>query len=203
MVNNDIIKKVYENANPVQQHLFSSFQFHKKLHDLAAKYNITLEAQLSVFVYTVGDIVLGLYKTADTVPLLQQELDIEPRTAALLGADILELLAPLSNPDWKPVPDVMNGLDSNSSAIPTQSPALPTAPEPLHTYAEDLSAARGERVPSYQPTPIPAREPSYTSTQSDIRQPLSQIPTYNTPVPPIAPVSAAPAANQPRWSSDN
>jgi hypothetical protein len=209
MVNNDIIKEVYEHATPIQRHLFSSVAFHEKLQQLALKHAIQSEAQLNLFVYTIGDIVLGLYKTADTVPLLQQELGIDPRTAALLGADVLELLTPLSDPNWKPPveEEVGTGLVEATAApvAPTATAAVVTAPEPLHTYAADLSAARGERIPSYQPTPTvtPVSEPGYTSSQSDLRQPLSQIPSYSTPVAPIAPVSAVPAADQPRWSSDN
>lgn len=211
MVSNDIIKKVYDNATPIQQKLFASSDFHQKLDELATKYNLQSKEQTTLFIFTVGDIVLGLYKIADTVPLLQQELGIDPRTAALLGADVLEFLAPLSNPNWQPPveeetvePEVATpavAVTVTAASIPAVAPVA--APEPLHTYAEDLSTARGERVPSYQPTTTPAREPSYVSTQSDIRPPLSQIPTYNTPLAPIAPVSAAPAANQPRWSSDN
>ena len=49
-----------------------------------------------------GDIILGFYKIEDTIPLLQQELEINEANARQLGGEVQDFLAPLSDPTWQP-----------------------------------------------------------------------------------------------------
>jgi hypothetical protein len=148
----------------------------------------------------IGDIILGFYKIEDTVPLLQQELGIDPRTAALLGADVLEFLAPLSDPNWQP-PTEEEEVDTPSTttaATITSTPIAPisTEPEPLRTMRSDMDEAR-EQLPSYQPTAAP--EPVYQSSQPA----LSSVPSYTTPGNMVPnPTAKAVDSGRPRWSSE-
>lgn len=169
------------------------------------------EEKVDAGLLLIGDIILGFYKIEDTVPLLQQELNLDPKTAALLGAEVLEFLAPLSDPNWQPLEDE----DEISENIPAPEAAISRipikAPAPLHTFASDMAIARNEQpvevntpvyatAPTYQAAP----EPVYQSTQPNPVSPvLSSIPSYTTPnTPTPAPVPPPPAPDRPRWSTD-
>lgn len=90
-----------KNASAAKIHLYNSPESGAALRSVAQKNNIYTNKELyRKFALTVGDIILGFYKIEDTVPLLQQELGLEPRAAALLGADVLDFLAPLSDPQF-------------------------------------------------------------------------------------------------------
>ena len=165
----------------------------------------------------VGDIILGFYKVEDTVPLLQQELGLNAKTAALLGADVLDFLAPLSDPTFV-VPTeepeeveqveeiVTNEMESVVSHLhttpatsqPVVTPVVsyrpPTTTPSVHTMATDATAARAGYQSAIE------IEPTYRSEQPDMRKTLSDLPSYanpsntmpqsSTPKPPIDP---------PRW----
>lgn len=103
MIDRDTTWNVYTKSNSKQKYLFSSKESDNKLFSIAQKYDIDKDEETNkLFTITVGDIILGFYKIEDTVPLLQQELGLDPRTAALLGADVLDFLSPLSDPNWQP-----------------------------------------------------------------------------------------------------
>lgn len=230
MIDNSIRDKVKVNASLAQDYLYSSPTSGLTLWRLAEKYK--LQENYKVFAITIGDIILGFYKIEDTVPLLQQELGIDPKTAALLGAEVLEFLAPLNDPNWQPpreeegqeetnemtVPSVtvparpINITSVPPVAVPTPSvqsvpnvaPVVQTTPTvpPVATSAPTPAYAVPYE-PAYQPSPeVP--EPTYQSSQNDIRPgrgPLGEVPTYVPPVAPVAPPTP-PAADRPRWSTD-
>ncbi len=212
----------------------------------------------------VGDIVLGFYRVEDTVPLLQQELGLDPRTAALLGADIIDFLAPLSDPDWQPpttetrdvtsnipktpevsspepkgvIPESRESTDAqdNTFNIPIRNgdaatpvtqptsivstPFLPTKKEQVVTQAPSAipiieRPPTATNKPSTTPSPFdtprpmppqaPASsqfhfEPIYQSTQPNTRQPLSDVPTYQTPQTIPQPTNAS--TEPPRWETE-
>jgi hypothetical protein len=188
------------------------------------------EETYATFVLTIGDVILGFYKIEDTVPLLQQELGLDPKTAALLGAEVLEFLAPLSDPTWQPPveeseDDVMErgdmppvAPDVAVSRIPVKAPAFygesfttpsptPIAVAPAAPIYTPPAPATTTPVytPSYEsaPTPLPTPEPVYQSSQpTSIRPPLSSIPSYTPPAIPPTPVPQPPAPDRPRWSTD-
>lgn len=154
----------------------------------------------------VGDIILGFYQVKDTVPLLQQELGVDPRTAALLGADVLEFLAPLSDPHWQPPAE-----DSPTPKLPppvatpfaattvTLPPVPPAAATPAIATFTAPAAAPALSFPSYQPT---AAEPIYHAAPlTPAATPLSGTPSYLTETPTANP-TATPQIDRPRWSSE-
>jgi hypothetical protein len=183
------------------------------------------EEQIETGIVLLGDITLGFYRTEDTVPLLQQELGLDPKTAALLGAEVIEFLTPLSDPNWQP-PVEMADVDEDEdlkditdNEVPTITPVVNHIPEkapalalnPIHTLASDMATVRNVITPSpnvstgsitpstytnvSEPTPV------YQSTQP-VPKPLSTIPSY-TPAPtPPAPVAPPPVPDRPRWSTE-
>ncbi len=212
MITQEIRDRAYQNLSKTGAYLYSYTKPALELKNISEKYNVA--EKHPIFIMTVGDIILGFYKIEDTVPLLQQELGLDPKTAALLGAEVLEFLTPLSDPNWQPSEDE-NGEDETSGYIPT--PEAPVnripikAPAPLHTFASDMAIVRNEQpvevytpvsapIPTYQATP----EPVYQSTQPNPVSPaLSSIPSYTTPdTPTPAPVPPPPAPDRPRWSTD-
>ncbi len=101
MVTKDIRNQTFEKGNAVQQFLYADSSCGLKQIAIAQKNNFHTNKDLyRKFALTVGDIILGFYKVEDTVPLLQQELALDPRAAALLGTDVLDFLAPLSDPQF-------------------------------------------------------------------------------------------------------
>ncbi|MFM2424197.1 MAG: hypothetical protein RLZZ70_588 [Candidatus Parcubacteria bacterium] len=208
MITSEIRNQYYEHSSDVQRFLYSHPKAGSILNKISNN-NYFSHEKKSIFVLTVGDIILGFYKIEDTVPLLQQELGLDPATAAALGAEVLDFLAPLSDPNWEPpVEDSDEESEEVSNPpinIPVKSPALYTTPVPLHTLASDMDVVRnGVAVTENQPTysAIAPHEPvAYRSTQPS-RQPLEDIPTY-TPTPTQITETITPAApDRPRWSSD-
>ncbi len=202
----------------------------QKLVYLYAKTNPHLRVLLEQFslpaekieagIVLLGDIILGFYKTEDTVPLLQQELELDPKTAALLGAEVLEFLTTLASPDWQPPADAPRVTEPEANRIPIKSPALfgtPSTPEPVATpmpvpQSAPMVSPLATETPVYEPTPTsyvstPAPTPVYQSTQpvttpTPAPAPLSTIPSYTpTPTPPT-PVAPVTAPDRPRWSTE-
>ena len=204
---------------------------------ISQKYNFREDEVYKKFAITVGDIILGFYNIEDTVPLLQQELRLDPRTAALLGADVLEFLAPLSDPNWQP-PEGFEPIDSEEedselSQIPVRlkevveqnriaiQPILPNIPTPATPF--DTTRVTPDIAPYVAPVVPPLRtmaddmthpaeqreglvgglnyEPVYTSSQDNLRRPISDTPNYVTPIPPRPPQNQnRPSVEEPpRW----
>lgn len=219
--------QVLSGARKSIQHLWNDKELKLSLLETSVRYNLP---SVKSFMVTAYDIVLGFYKIEDTVPLLQQELELDPKTAALLGAEVLEFLAPLSDPNWQPPVeenedqpnDVMNDLNTavepEASRIPIKSPALfgtPSTPESVATpmpipQPAPMVNPLATETPVYEPTPAsyvstPTPTPVYQSTQpvtTPAPAPLSTIPSYTpAPTPPI-PVAPTLAPDRPRWSTE-
>jgi hypothetical protein len=178
---------------------------------LCQKNGIVDEVAIETCHSLLGDINLGFYKIGDTVPLLQQELKIDARTAALLGADVIDFLTKVSDSNFiipnetlPPAADTVTIATDRpesttwtppvSTAQPIASPYVPTpnvAPE-IHTMASDANAARAQFEP--------VTEPVYSSEQPVIRKNLSDTPSYATPFD-QAPRDTTPKApiEPPRW----
>ncbi len=105
-ITQEIRKEASGQQTHAQQFLYKHPSSGGKLFSIAQIYNLSSEESYVIFASTVGDIILGFYKIEDTVPLLQQELELDAKTAALLGADVLDFLAPLSDPNWQPPVEV-------------------------------------------------------------------------------------------------
>lgn len=199
-------------AKPVQQYLYGSPFSGGTLLTIANKYQLNDISEYKKFAISIGDIILGFYKIEDTVPLLQQELGLDAKTAALLGADVLDFLAPLSDPNWKPpVEDEDGDLEDVESAtsdlskmeiIPeTTSPQIepPSTIIPqLRTMAADMVEVRSPVRSSFN-AGIMLDEPTYTSTQPTLERKATEAPSYTAPLyePPKPNVDAP--LEKPRW----
>lgn len=212
--------QVLSSAGSAVQFLWNNKDLKLSLIESTKRYNLP---SIKRYLITVSDIILGFYKIEDTVPLLQQELDLDPKTAALLGAEVLEFLAPLSDPNWAPPIEINADEETESelpgsipadsepevSRIPLKSPALFSTPAAV-TPTQAEPAYIVEPTPVYQPapagymsTPTPAPTPVYQSSQpTPAPAPLSTIPSY-TPAPtPPTPVAPAPTPDRPKWSTE-
>jgi len=237
MIDRDTSYGIYNNSTPKQKYFFSSKASDDLLFSIAKKYNLHKSDKNKLFTATVGDIILGFYRIEDTVPLLQQELGLDPRTAALLGADVLDFLAPLSDPNWQP-PEEFEPIDSEEEdselgQIPVKleevveqnkieiQPILPNIPTPATPF--DTTRVTPDIAPYVAPVVPPLRtmaddmahpaeqreglvgglnyEPIYTSSQDNLRRPISDTPNYVTPIPPRPPQNQnKPSVEEPpRW----
>ncbi len=177
--------KVTEKLSIKTKYLLQSNSSKIHLLTIAIKYNLIDKKKIIIL---IGDIILGFYKIEDTVPLLQQELGLDPKTAALLGAEVLEFLAPLSDPNWQPPVEDEESIEavatetprnipvkapattvdsvppeSNTMYVPVDvTPTTLTSPQPVHTYATDMATVRAEQAPPI-PTSVAAATPMYPS----------------------------------------
>ncbi len=178
-VTREIRNQIFEAATPIQQYLYGSSESGNKLFAVAQKFDLTSPDKYKLFAVTVGDIILGFYRIEDTVPLLQQELQLSPRAAALLGADVLDFLAPLSDPNWQP---------------PTE-----TQIEEAKTAAAEAAHA-SSILPGHSIEPALNEEPVYRSEQDTLRMPLSSVPSYShPPVEPEEKKTTSYNIEPPRW----
>ncbi len=203
---NDLItRKVREQVLAgSQKHKLHSYLYviaGRGIEQIAKKYDIDKNPELyEKLITTIGDIVLGFYRVADTVPLLQQELGLSPRTAAILGADVLDFLAPLSDPTWQSPHSELaeeDVIESPAVLIPQATP-VPTAPytqifQDLVSQPAPVNTTQNYTAPPAPLTPNPQStslhfEPVHTAQSQDtLRQPLSQIPSYNNQPTPHTP----------------
>ncbi len=174
-----------------------------------------IKADLSTI---IGDIILGFYKIEDTVPLLQQELGIDPKTAALLGAELFEFLALLSDTKWQPPIETMNAVhgvtltENSINRIPVKAPALVVDETVIARQGANVVQTASESsiatittapsyTPSYEPSPVP--EQVHQSTQPITeRLSLSPLPSYSQPTAPTIPTKPTLAPDRPRWSTE-
>ena len=116
---------------------------------IAQKYQLQTIEKYKKFALTIGDIILGFYKIEDTVPLLQQELELDAKTAALLGADVLDFLAPLSDPNWQPPAEV----EDTQVEMPNDTTYQDESGEKLANPSIDTLTESPVLVTNLQPTP--------------------------------------------------
>ncbi len=216
-ITQEVRDSIYLSATLPVKFLYSHPQSGIKLKEIAMKHN--MNEKYYEFAITIGDIILGFYKIGDTVPLLQQELGLDPKTAALLGADVLEFLAPLSDPNWQPPVD-MTETDEATEGTESVMHENPQSEEPVNRiplkspalYATPAMAQPAPvTTPVFEPAPVgygvpaaPAPTPIYSSTQPvmSAAPTLSPIPSYTpAPTPPVVP-PPAPAPDRPRWSTE-
>ncbi len=211
-------EQIISNLSIVQKYLYSSSYSGNVLYKIAIKHQ--LESKYYTFAITIGDIILGFYKIEDTVPLLQQELGLDPKTAALLGAEVLEFLAPLSDPNWQPPVEADEGEETATfsepesvpTRIPVKAPAVFGAEVAPVALSANTSVASTQYIPptpepTYTPQPLPVQ--SYAATvvlppvpQAPTNPPLSSIPSYTPPQTPPPTSPTPPAPDRPRWSTD-
>jgi len=174
-LNNEIRIKTLNQASLKVVYYYTNENTGFHLNIIAQKYDMHKEEIYKKFAITVGDIILGFYKIEDTVPLLQQELEIDPRTAALLGADVLDFLAPLSDPNWQP--PVKMG-DDGYEDIPNDLP-----PKQLTSKTPSAPAtAMSTRIPVSVPVNSAPVQPTQ-STPTQQSQTMEPQPQYNSPSP--------------------
>jgi hypothetical protein len=158
MLDNTTRTKVYKEVPVKKRFFYSDVSSGEKLFSIAQKYDLHNDEAYKKFAITVGDIILGFYRIEDTVPLLQQELGISPMVAARLGVDVLDFLAPLSDPNWQPPADFMNEEEENEDdelGVADDGGVTPTyqAASVLSTAQPVVSPASVAEQPTYNPIP--------------------------------------------------
>jgi len=208
MITKEIRNEHFEEASIAQQYLYASAEAGTKLFTIAERHAIVNRGAYKQFALTVGDIILGFYKIEDTVPLLQQELEIDEATAQKLGAEVLAFLAPLNDPTWQPPPEtelesevappvprqgsgiaISHSDDTTTKRIPIKASAL-AVPKPIHTFASDMETVREYPegvemdVPIEAPqAPVPAIEPAVVANATPTP---SNLVLQSTPVVPAS-----------------
>ncbi|MBY0538740.1 hypothetical protein K2P47_05090 [Patescibacteria group bacterium] len=210
-INSELRKNLIASCSAPAKYL-SSDESRVELLMFAVKKQIFNTATLKKYLVLVSDVVLGFYKIEDVVPLLQQELGIDARTAALLGADVIDFLAPLSDPNWKPpteqddesvsvAPERITETTEPSHEISAMNEpvvSVPTELPELRTMAADMIEGRSPVRNTY--TPVPSVDvPVYVSTQPTIEKKVPEAPSYTAPLyePPKPNVDTP--LEQPRW----
>jgi len=199
-VTNEQAQRVYENASLKQRYFYTSTG--NKLRSIAQKYDLHGDENYKKFGITVGDIILGFYRIEDTVPLLQQELGVDPRTAALLGADVLDFLAPLFDPNWQPPVEKTEQEDMVIDNLTIEQPRSAPASPASETYAIPINTSP-YTPPAPQNTPVyqePVSQPAYANNPSQNYQhqtpeashlnqqpPMQQSQPYSAPASPVSP----------------
>lgn len=126
-----------------------------RLPALAAHYNITEPVVVATFKELINDIILGFYNIEDIIPLLEQELEIDAKTAELLGAEVTDFLLPLSDPTWQPpveseenqISTTVDELATNSEGMTTGNDVVPVVTAPP-TPVDTINPAPNFVIPS-------------------------------------------------------
>lgn len=217
-ITKEIRNQVFDQASNVVEYLYSDYSSGEKMFSIAEKFDLIDTNKYKAFARTVGDIILGFYKIEDTVPLLQQELGLNAKTAALLGADVLDFLSPLSDPNWQaPIESeydediegttaVLNeelipvAISSHEPiAIPvTQTQSVTETIPQLRTMAADMIEGRSP-VRSTFNAGATIDEPIYTSTQPTLERATPAAPSYTAPMYEQPKPNVDAPLEKPRW----
>ncbi|MEZ4194892.1 MAG: hypothetical protein R3B53_00630 [Candidatus Paceibacterota bacterium] len=124
----------YENATPTQKQLYSSSEAGASLSAIAQKYDLSSADIYRKFAITVGDFILGFYRSEDFALVLEQNVGLSTQMSALVAVDVKEFLSPLitATTDNVPLPNsVTSGIaqpqqenvyTSTQAAILTEKP---------------------------------------------------------------------------------
>lgn len=119
-----------------------------KLITLCEHYQISDPVMVITFKELVGDIILGFYDIEDTVALLEQELELDHETATKLGDEVINFLAPLSNPIWQPQETAPTFILTKNDASINNDNKLSTEHEPTSDTTDSPT-----QITSLHPTP--------------------------------------------------
>lgn len=223
-ITKDIRNQISEQMSAVQTFLYSSPIAGNKQFNIAQEFQLDSRDKYKTFATTVGDVILGFYKVEDTVALLEQELELDADTAAKLGAEVIEFLAPLSDPTWQPpiesgeidnktepvtsetfsnelTPTPNFDIASNHQASNITTETIATAVPDIHTMASDATLARSQNRSAYEPLEDPDDEIIHSSSQPDFRQSLADLPAYTSASPAQTPTESPQVVTPPRWGS--
>lgn len=205
LITSQVRNEVYASLSEVGKFLYAHPNSGKSLTQIAEKYN--LKDSYKTFAVTIGDIILGFYKAEDTIPLLQQELELDQATADKLGSEVLDFLAPLSDPTWQPPTE--EGIESSDPSINVSSTVTlpvsqslvqieePTAIPEIRTMAADMAIERSPARSTFNAA-AEIDEPIYVSNQPILEKKVIDVPSYSTPHRP-SPQPDAPATDS-RWN---
>jgi hypothetical protein len=208
MITKEIRDSQYNKTTKIARYLYSTSYSGKYIFTIAKKYDLHKDEMYKKFAITVGDIILGFYRIEDTVPLLQQELGLDPRTAALLGADVLDFLAPLSDPNWQPPVEERDEWDEESesshrddgatSEVGTVTPPIASTVDEPQYVSPQITNNQPYQVPfmpndTMSPTTLtPEASVTGRAPQTSTYQPVGAPPAHvaSQPVHAYAPVGA-------------
>jgi hypothetical protein len=194
-LNDDLIKEkdrftiIDNNVKLLNQYLY--LKTGDFTNNLGEKYFGMNSELLEHFKALISDVALGFYRKEDTVPLLQQELGLDPKSAALLGTEVLDMFEVISKDSWTP-PTTVNQTPSVTPVV--HDNVLPE----LRTMAADMMEERSPVRSTFNPIAT-LDEPIYQSTQPTIEKKVPGAPSYTAPLyqPPKPNVDAP--LEKPRW----
>jgi hypothetical protein len=156
-------------ATPTQLNLYDGGEASVKLHNISAKHQLTA-LNLNEFMIAIGDVILGLVPQEKLPDLLIERLEITRPEAMKVTADVLDFLAPLSQPAAA-APTAVSSAPAPVAAAPdapTSTPDTPVASladeimateielesavQPLRTMAHDMEVARHPHHPASEET---------------------------------------------------
>lgn len=170
-ITNEQRDQEYETASEIQKHLYASPASGNQLWKIAATHQLTDDKTYTEFVTAVGDVVLGFFNSIQLPQLLAERLNMDPKKALAITADVLDFLEPLTtgevpapaaptantttpNPEKQPTSN--QSASSLQAEIEKTEAALNSTPT-LRTMAADMKSVQKE-----------SDTPTYTTTQEAI-----------------------------------
>ena len=126
--------------------------------EMSEKYSLTPE-QHGSFMEMTGDVILGFYKTAELLPILQKQLKLEPDLTKKLVADCIDYLGPVLEreaAETEAKKAEMTNLANKIAAIP---PAEAAEPQPAVSTDQSV------------PTSLPTQQPPSAANQQSVPTP--------------------------------
>lgn len=187
----------YSYASPTQKYLCSCSG--NELRSIATKHGITDQSAYTKFGLLVGDVILGITKVSDLQITLSQEIGLDDLAANKVTRDLIDFLAPLSDPNWQPP---LETLTSPKTSPEASVAATDIAIELAETEAEIQSIPALRTMSGNSQFKPESGEPVYSSTQAAIISEALRVPTEQPPL------RTAPTPNQSttsapvRWDSE-
>jgi hypothetical protein len=151
--------KSYSVATAAQRYLYSHPDSGAALLALAKTYHITDPDNYRTFAILVGDIVLGLLPLQEVGSKLSSELNLTSDISNALTRDLLDFLAPLSDPSWQ-IPQETTDITSEVEAIEATLDTLPQVRTMPPTPAETVYTSTQSAILSEGAATLPTVDPS-------------------------------------------
>ena len=141
-------EQAFETANSTQQSLYDDHDSALRIGAMVTKYDLS-HVRIE-FVIAIGDVILGLVPQEKLPDLLIERLQITRPEAMRVTADVLDFLAPLSNPTAaQATPIAINSQGSTITdnemlevEIAQAEAALHHTVQPMRTMAHDMEIAK-------------------------------------------------------------
>lgn len=149
MITNQQREEAYDVASDVQKTFYASPETGEALREMAKKHQLGDESKYTIFVLTVGDVILDLLTADKLGAALTDTLHLEAEQAAKVVTDVRSFLGTRQT---ETATAIIPTADSNLTSDIAQNEAFLKAMPGMRTMSGDMNGKTTDDIPTYTST---------------------------------------------------